>query len=325
MIVVWRVTERCNLRCPFCAYDRRIARARAEANAAAIHRFGEVLSEYQRGTGDAVLVSWMGGEPLLWRPLRSLSEQFHRTLGLRISSTTNGTSLRSPVMRDHILECYAELTVSVDRLGSAHDALRGWPGGFAALRTGVSALAEAKARNAAGPTLRANIVLMRDNIDELEMLSLELAEWGVTEITFNQLGGNDRPDFHRAHRLLPEQVDRVTRLIPYLRQLLDQRGVRLNGGSAYLRRMQASARDERIAIANCHPGERFLFIDEHGIAAPCSFTPSTYGLPIAEIGSAADVLALPGHFSAKRDAARASACDDCHSTQVFHKFVPVLA
>ena len=74
MIIVWRVTQSCNLSCPFCGFDRRLDRVRRDADVETVTRFGAVLSEYQRATGDRVLVSWMGGEPLLWPPLRELTE-----------------------------------------------------------------------------------------------------------------------------------------------------------------------------------------------------------------------------------------------------------
>lgn len=32
MIIVWRVLNDCNLACPFCAYDRRLAIRRARAD-----------------------------------------------------------------------------------------------------------------------------------------------------------------------------------------------------------------------------------------------------------------------------------------------------
>ena len=48
MIVVWRITQRCNLSCPFCAYDRDSSWPRREADASVIRLFGGVLAEYQR-------------------------------------------------------------------------------------------------------------------------------------------------------------------------------------------------------------------------------------------------------------------------------------
>src|SRR5688572_15304270 len=204
MIVVWRVTQKCNLSCPFCSYDRRVNRPRKDADASVIRRFGSVLAEYQQATGDSVLVSWIGGEPLLWTFLTDLTVFFTGQLGLRVSTTTNGTTLRRPAVREHLLAHYEELTVSVDGIGEVHDTLRGWPGGYHALRESMTLLAEAKRSRRRGPRLRANVVLMRQTIDGFERLCRELAGWGIEEITFNQLGGRDRPDFFPPHRLLAE-------------------------------------------------------------------------------------------------------------------------
>ena len=229
MIVVWRITQRCNLSCPFCAYDRRLNWPRRDTDADAIRRFGGVLSEYQRATGDAVLVSWIGGEPFLFPPLNALTAFFTRELGLQVSATTNGATLASESMRRHVLEHYAELTVSVDGVGSVHDNLRGWPGGYEVLRHAVMQLAQAKRTEKRGPLLRTNVILMRQTVADFERLCLELAAWGIEEITFNQLGGRDRPDFFPAHRLLSTQAALLPQQIASLRIKLGRLGVALKG------------------------------------------------------------------------------------------------
>lgn len=320
MIVVWRVTQRCDLGCPFCAYDRHLPGRREEADPAEVLRFGAVLADYQRIAGDRVLVSWMGGEPLRWPPLSELTVRFTRDLGLQVSATTNGTTLGSPAVRRHLLEHYTELTVSVDGLGSVHDELRRWPGGFATLHRGVTTLAAEKRAAGRGPQLRVNVVLLRDTVADFGRLCLELAEWGVEAITFNQLGGHDRPEFHPAHRLLPEQVEKLAAELPGLRQQLAERGVHLSGGEGYLRRFRASARAERLPIADCGPGERFWFVDEQGRLAPCSFTAPAYGVPIEEVVSVAGLRQVLLHFREAQRHRRLAPCADCHSTQVFGKF-----
>jgi len=323
VIVVWRVSERCNLACPFCACDRRLRRPRATAGAAQVAAFGAVLAEYQRLTGDAVLVSWLGGEPLLWPPLRALTERFAGALGLRVSTTTNGTPLASAAVRAHLLEHYHELTVSVDGIGAVHDRLRGWPGGFEVLRGSVAALAGECRASGRGPRLRANVVLTRHTLAGFERLCHELAGWGIEEITFNQLGGNDRPEFFAANRLLPADAEWLGEHLPRLRAELAGRGVRLAGGAGYLRRIHASTLDRRIAVDDCLPGQRFLFIDERGMASPCSFTAGVYGVPLGEIGSGEALRELPGRFASLRSLHRSPACGDCHGTHVFEKFSPV--
>jgi len=320
MVVVWRVTERCNLSCKFCAYDRELMRPRREANPQRIREFGAVLADYQQTTGDSVLVSWLGGEPLLWPPLTGLTETFCSEYGLRVGTTTNGTRLGSPKVRAHLLEYYSELTISVDGIGSLHDELRGWPGGFARLERDVTKLAGEKRVKGRGPILRANVLLMRETVPGFEQLCVRLADWGAEEITFNQLGGNDRPEFYPAHRLLPEQADQLIRELPRLRNRLAAIGLRLHGSDSYVNRIRATTYGEQLPIQDCHAGERFLFINELGQIAPCSFTASGYGIAISDIASAAGLLALPFRFSELRNHRRHAACEDCHSTQVFEKF-----
>ncbi len=320
MIVVWRITERCNLTCKFCGFDRDLPRPRRDADPQAILAFGALLTEYQRQTGDSVLVSWLGGEPLLWPPLTDLTRAFRNKYRLAVSTTTNGTSLGSAEVRAHLLEHYSELTVSVDGVGALHDQLRGWPGGYVSLQQNVTALARAKRARGHGPVLRANVLLMQQTLAGFERLCIELAGWGIEEVTFNQLGGNDRPEFYPAHRLLPEQAEHLAAQLPRLREELAARGLRLHGGAGYLRRIQATARGERLVVHDCQPGRRFLFVDELGRIAPCSFTASAYGVPLNELRSVEDLCQLPHRFAGLLRRRPLSACEDCHSTQVFEKF-----
>ena len=91
---------------------------------------------------------------------------------------------------------------------------------------------------------------------------------------------------------------------------------------AYDRRLDTARVDAygdliaRMNIADCGPGERYLFIDETGRVAPCSFTTEEYGIPL----KAVDIASLPARFTAARSCHRSPQCRDCHSTQVFRKF-----
>ena len=320
MIVVWRITQRCNLSCPFCSYDRTRNLPRVEADLATVLSFGAVLAAYQRETDDRVLVSWIGGEPLFWRHWQEATRQLVREGGLRVSATTNGTTLGASDVRAFVIEHFAELTVSVDASGSQHDALRGWPGGFEALARTVPELAHMKRERGRGPLLRVNTVLMRDNLAGFEDLCRRVAEWGVQEISFNQLGGRDRPEFFPAHRLRPEDVAEFSERLPALRASLAKGGVRLMGGDGYLERMRASAAGETRAVHDCRPGMSFLFVDEQGRTAPCNYTTEQVGVPLDELGTTAAIQALPARLAAARRRCRPAACEDCHSTQVWEKF-----
>ena len=156
---------------------------------------------------------------------------------------------------------------------------------------------------------------MRQTIADFEPLCRELAGWGIEEITFNQLGGRDRPDFFPTHRLLPEHAAWLASEVPSLRTRLAGLGVRLHGSENYLFRIKASSRDESVLVANCRPGEQFLFINENGIASPCNFTTQDYGVPISELTDAEALRDLPRRFAQARRERRSMLCEDCHSTR----------
>lgn len=319
MIVLWRVTTRCNLSCAFCAYDRSLPYARTTTESASILRFLDVLADFQKVQQDSVMVSWLGGEPLLIPTLPSLTA--HATeRGLRISATTNGTSLGSASARRHLLDHYSELTISLDAADESHDAIRSSPGLFKALQKNVTELSNARRMSERPLKLRVNTVLLKTTIDRFPAIARELAAWGVDELTFNLLGGRDRPEFFQDNRPLPSQFTKFAKQLTDLRAELTPRGLTIAGSNSYIDRLSAAGRNIPRPIQNCGPGEKFLFIDERGMVSPCPFTSQELGIHLTELNTAADIAALARHFSQARHANRPSACNDCPSTQVFEKF-----
>ena len=320
LVVVWRITEHCDLGCHFCAYSRTRRRPRGMADRDQVLAFGALLSQYAAASSRDILVSWLGGEPLRWPPVFEISHIFKRNYHLRLGVTTNGAALNSPTVRQRLVEDFDELTISLDGLGAVHDQLRGAPGLFERLRVNIVHLSALRTRLGRGPRLRVNTILMRDNIQDFEDLCRTLAEWGIEELTFNALGGRDRPEFYPAHRLLPEHIEWFRAALPDIRARLAQCGLTILGSEQYLNRLTASARNYSLPITNCSPGQRFLFVDERGFVSPCSFTMHGYGLHLSEIGSPADLCQLPRLFAARQHAETLAPCLDCPSTQVFGKF-----
>lgn len=320
MIVVWRITEKCNLACDFCAYDRRLSFPRRDVLEDTVLRFSKILGDYQRTFGDKILPSWIGGEPLLWEPLFGLSKQLKKEHNIDCSVTTNGTTLHSPDVRSAVLNTFTEITVSIDGLEKYHNQVRHWKNGWKRLATSICALARERREQLSTTKLRANVVLMHDNLCDFAELCEYLAGWGIDEITFNQLGGRDRPEFYANHRLTPSDAFQLKEIIPHLQQKMESIGVRLCGNEAYLDRVQASARNQKLAISNCSVAKKFLFIDERGLVSPCNFTSSEIGVPIEEIGSVSDFRELSSIFSLRLSETPHAACFDCPSTQVFAKF-----
>ncbi len=317
LVIVWRVTSHCNLDCRFCAYARSVERPRMAANPDQVMAFGALLQDYGRQYNRDVLVSWLGGEPLLWLPLNQLSSAFKHKYNVRASVATNGAALGTQLRE---LMDYDQITLSVDGLASFHDWVRNAPGLYHRLGADVARLAELKAGRGHGPLIRVNTIVMRDNIDQLESLCLELANWGVEELTFNALGGRDRPEFFPDHKLMPEHIDRLRRELPRLRRRMIERGLRICGSEAYVERLGSFVRGVPVPVAHCAPGQDFLFVDERGLVSPCSFTTTACSVPLASLHSPDDLRALPAQFSALRQQAAPPECLDCLSTEVFGKF-----
>lgn len=321
MIVLWRVSNHCNLACPFCAYDKRLGVARKEADPAQVARLIDLLGAFRSDTGRPVLLSWLGGEPLLWAPRTELDERAAGQ-GIGLSLTTNGTTLGAPRVRTELVQRYREVTISIDGMADFHDAMRGWRGAFDKLAQSVPALTAERDAAGAGLKVRANIVLMRDNIDGFATLCRTLAGWGVDEISFNQLGGRDRPEFYADHRLRLDDVPRLAAEVPRLRAELRQTGTTLVGGAAYLERFADTVAGRPLPITDCRVAETFLFIDEAGRIAPCSFAPEHFGVSVDHLRSSADLHVLPRQLRLHQRTHPARDCADCPSTQQFAKFEP---
>ena len=319
MIVLWRVTTACNLACGFCAYDRRLHEPRRQADPAEVERVAALFAAFGRACGEDVLVSWLGGEPLLWRGVLPLSRRLREAHGLRISATTNGTTLGRPGELDAIVAAFDELTVSIDALAATHDRLRGRPGGWAATARAVRELV-ARRGVRRSPKLRANVVLMRDTLPDFASLCDRLADWGLDEITVNQLGGRDRPEFHATQALRPDDIAALQAAAPALVARLAARGVKLCLAPRYLERFAATADGRALSVDDCDARRPTLFVDEYGRIGACSFTVDTHAVAIGDLRTVEDVARLRGRLLAARRDAPPAVCRDCPSTQVFAKF-----
>ncbi|MGB8645399.1 MAG: radical SAM protein [Anaerolineae bacterium] len=321
---MWRITDYCDLGCAFCGYSRTERWARRQADPEQVLAFGQVLADYQAATGRAVLVSWLGGEPLLWPPLWSVSHVFKETYHLRLGVTTNGTRLESPEVQARLTADYDQVTVSLDGGEAFHDRCRQAPGLYRRLLREIRALKERVEGEDRALLVRVNTILMRDTIADFESLCELLAELGVDEVTFNALGGRERPEFFPDHALGPEHSAWLRDELPGIRERMQARGLRICGSTEYVEHLRRVIQGTACPVADCRPGADFLYIDTLDVASPCSFTTGEYGIPLSQLTSAQDLIALPGRFAAARRAVLAPVCHDCPSTQVWGKFEPTL-
>jgi len=318
-VVLWRVMDECNLACPFCAYDKRLKFPRSTVETRDVIRMIEMLSALQKAKNRPVMMSWLGGEPTLWADFGKVVDKAAHG-GLMQSLTTNGTTLGSRTLREKLVSNFSEVTVSVDAIGKKHEDLRGWKGGFSKLAAWIPKLVSEAAENGSPLCVRANIVLMRETMDEFEDLCMTLANWGVSQITFNQLGGRDRPEYYPENRLQVADVEHLKQVLPRLRNRLQERGVVLLGGDPYVRRITDTAQNMPLKINRCQVAKNFLFIDEKGNLAPCAFVEDYFGISVKNVRTLAELARIPTRITKAQNRCPASACADCMSTQQFSKF-----
>lgn len=316
LVVVVRVTTECSLRCQFCGYSKDVQRPRSSIDTNRLRALGKYLSELQHTTRRPVLVSWLGGEPFQWPQWLEMSTEFAEQCGLNVGITTNGLALHNDSVRQTALKLFRQITVSVDGLAEHHDQLRKQSGMFQRLKE-TCALIQAE-RDPRRTLLRVNTVLTRTNIDSFGEFCWQLCEWHIDEVTFNPLGGNDRPEFVPANRLTVAQNEIFAAELEALKRDCGGRGLHIRGTAAYLQRMHATASVMPIAIDDCRPGTDFLFVDEFGRLSPCSYTAGRFSATLESL-DAHRPTSLPQILADERKSGNLSACQDCHANHVFQK------
>jgi MoaA/NifB/PqqE/SkfB family radical SAM enzyme len=317
LVVVVRVTTDCSLGCLHCGYSRDVQRISKDISYATLESLGQRLSEHKTTTQQQVLVSWLGGEPFQWCDWREVTRRYVEENGLRVSVTTNGLALASPKTRSDALRLFSEITLSLDGFADHHDQVRQAPHMFERLKRVIELLC--RERDPQRTRLRLNTVLTRSNIRQFEAFCDCVGQWGIDEVTFNQLGGNDRPEYFVDHGLRPPDLELLIESLPNIRARAATHGMRIQGSPEYLHRIASTVHGRAIPIDDCAPGSSFLFIDEAGMIGPCSFTAAGLGIKVQDIA--------PGEFSQLCDRLRTrlgevapNACRDCHATHVFAKF-----
>ena len=319
-VVVVRVTTGCSVSCSFCGFSRELQRRHKTIDVAGLRTLGASLQEFQFQFKRRVLVSWLGGEPFQWKLWLPISEEFQQRFGLALGVTTNGLAFRSLVMRRRATQLFSQITISVDGLADEHDSMRQSPDMFHALKACVTDLRREASNAANRPLLRVNTILTRRNIGQFTAFCREMAVWGFDELTFNPLGGNERPEFFADQHLTPDQVKTFGDQLPDIRRQMIEQGLLIRGSDRYVSRMLSSARQTAVPIDDCAPGTEIVFVDELGRLSPCSFTSESLSIPIHQLETGFEIAQLANRFRQRQRQCRPVCCNDCHATHVFEKF-----
>ncbi|HEX9049090.1 MAG TPA: radical SAM protein [Anaeromyxobacter sp.] len=188
------VTRRCNAACGFCFY----AEERDRAGGAPELSLDEIR-RVARSMGPLAWVLFSGGEPFLRADLAAVGQAFHDANGAAfLTVPTNGLlpdaiAATTAALLRRCPQSVVVVKVSLDGVGSHHDAIRGTPGGFEkALRTcdRLAALARAHPRLELG----VNTVFSRENEARIdEVLDLVAGLDGVRSHTLTMARGDRGP------------------------------------------------------------------------------------------------------------------------------------
>lgn len=318
-VIVWRITQDCHMQCKFCSYSTHVQRQRDHADEEEVLRLCGVLADYKAATGEDMLVSWIGGEPFLWKNIIPRSKLLHEH-GISVSTTTNGQLLSDPSLLADVATYFSEVVFSVDSFEDCHDDVRGCKGSFRRVTESIQALDKIREQIGSSLKIKVNTILMRRNIREFEPFCHYLRSLGVDEVTFNQLGGYDRPEFFDDNRLLLTQVMDFTCEFPRIKSALAHEGLIIHGSPLYLQRFITAAQDIKNPVSECHPGSWFWFINENGFISPCSYTSYEYKFSTKDLRTPEDIPKVEAYFRDQRKNARSKWCDDCYCTQVYDKF-----
>ena len=167
-IVVWNMTNRCNLKCLHCYAEAAPHPAEGELTTEEAKRFIEDVAEY-----NAPVLLFSGGEPFMRDDLFELA-RYAKSLGLRPVISTNGTLITEEKARLAKEAGIMYVGVSLDGLKDVNDKFRGVDGAFDRAVEGMKNCLKV------GQKTGLRFTITKHNQGDLEGVLLKLKEIGVS-------------------------------------------------------------------------------------------------------------------------------------------------
>lgn len=212
-VVVWNVTQRCNLSCMHCYADSHDRHYPGELSTDEGQRLLEDLSSFGAPT-----VIFSGGEPLLRSDLFQLAAHASE-LGLRCVLSTNGTLITASRARQIRDAGFSYVGISLDGIGPRHDKIRGKIGAY------DEALAGLRRCREAGVRVGLRFTVHRQNVDQLPAIFDLLEDEDIPRCCVYHLAYAGRGDRIRGYDLEPGETRAVLDLIFERTRDFHRRGV----------------------------------------------------------------------------------------------------
>ena len=167
----WECTLRCNAYCKFCGSRCGDVKSDELTGEEILACFREVAEGYDPSE---IMINVTGGEPLLRADLFEVMKNA-RELGFHWGMVTNGVLITDEVIEKMKSAGMSTISVSIDGVGELHDSLRGIPGAFDKIISGVRSLAEADFLDC----IQVTTVVNSENVDSLDELYSVLSTLGI--------------------------------------------------------------------------------------------------------------------------------------------------
>ncbi|MEF8784046.1 MAG: radical SAM protein [Haloarculaceae archaeon] len=266
-VLVWELTQACELSCDHCRADAQPDRHPDELTTAE----GKALLEDVREFGEGQLVVFSGGDPCKREDLTELVE-YGTDIGLTVTLTPSGTSeLTADVVEELTDAGLKRLALSVDGASAAaHDDFRGEDGSFEETR------AAARAAREAGLPLQINTTVCRRTVEDLPEIRDLVADLGAVlwSVFFLVPVGRGRV----LEPISPERSEEVMAWLADVEAGADF-AVKTTEAPHYRRVVQQEQADDNSSAGRggILAGDGFAFVSHVGDVYPSGFLPESAG------------------------------------------------
>ncbi len=265
-VIVWNLTQRCNLACPHCYIDAKYrvpsqelttGEARALIDDAAVLR--------------APIILFSGGEPLVRSDVFDLSA-YAVSRGLRVGLSTNGTLITRGVAELIAETGISYVGVSIDGAQHTHDEFRKKEGAFVAAVTGLE-----NARDA-GVKTGIRFTVNRYNVSDLPAITDLLITHRIPRFCLYHLVYAGRAD--ASLDITNEQRAHVMNYLIKRVPTLAQHGVEVlttdnHADGIYVMRSTTRHSEDQMRLlrahGGCSAGQKIINVDPVGNVRPCQF------------------------------------------------------
>ncbi|MBU0673507.1 MAG: radical SAM protein [Proteobacteria bacterium] len=281
-ILLFWVTDRCNLRCRMCGDQWRVE-LQHDRSPLTMPEISRVIDSARRLK--TLIISLTGGEPLLHPGIFDILDLI-RNAGISANMCTNGTLLTEDLVKRLARTSLKSISVSLDGPGEEeHDHVRRHRGAFQATTNGIRLLKEAM------PQLMVNIncTVTRRNFQELQKMVELTSRLGCNKISFAPVHTNlqhkEKPlELFQGQLFAPEDMVLLQRELENVVNLANSKGIRTSS-RPFLRGIPRLYL-ESPAQHTCYAGYASAALSPWGDLAPCVDMASSLNvrdMPLEEI------------------------------------------